>query len=193
MVAIITWVITTQCQLPGWLGISSVIIYFCQSFFYIMYNMCLIFTILSTMAGDTYGIWVAYPFGVHPCSLMGSMFFIFYFSVFFCVHINYHCWNSGPSCSWSCGSWFTGRWFSPGFLGSSNNKTDTHDIAELFLEVASNTITLNPNPVGIFIETLNDFSFEPYNRYVRIVWSFYDKWQIRILYLRYTHNLMGHL
>jgi hypothetical protein len=34
--------------------------------------------------------------------------------------------------------------FSPGTLVSSTNKTDRHDIAEIFLIVALNTITLNP-------------------------------------------------
>ena len=40
-------------------------------------------------------------------------------------------------CSWLA----TGRWFSP---ISSNNKTDCHDIAEILLKVALNTITLTP-------------------------------------------------
>ena len=34
----------------------------------------------------------------------------------------------------------TGRWFSPGTLFSSSNKTDHHDIAEILLKVALNTI-----------------------------------------------------
>ena len=34
--------------------------------------------------------------------------------------------------------------FSPGTLVSSTNKTDRHDIAEILLIVALNTITLNP-------------------------------------------------
>jgi hypothetical protein len=34
----------------------------------------------------------------------------------------------------------TGRWFSPGTLVSSANKTDGHDIAEILLKVAFNTI-----------------------------------------------------
>ena len=37
--------------------------------------------------------------------------------------------------------WFaTGQWFSPGTLASSINKTDRHDITEISLEVALNTI-----------------------------------------------------
>jgi len=35
-----------------------------------------------------------------------------------------------------------GLWFSPGTLVSSTNKTDRHDIAEILLKVALNTITL---------------------------------------------------
>jgi hypothetical protein len=39
--------------------------------------------------------------------------------------------------------WFaTGRWFSRATPVSSNNKTDSHDIAEILLKVALNTITL---------------------------------------------------
>jgi hypothetical protein len=36
----------------------------------------------------------------------------------------------------------TGQWFSPGSLVSSINKTDHHDITEILLKVALNTITL---------------------------------------------------
>ena len=36
----------------------------------------------------------------------------------------------------------TGRWFSPGTLFSSTNRTDRHDIIEIWLKVALNTITL---------------------------------------------------
>jgi hypothetical protein len=40
------------------------------------------------------------------------------------------------------GQWLTtGWWFSP---ISSNNKTDRHDITEILLKVALNTIILNP-------------------------------------------------
>ena len=39
--------------------------------------------------------------------------------------------------------WLTaGRWFSPGTPVSSTNKADSHDVAEIFLKVALNTITL---------------------------------------------------
>ena len=42
--------------------------------------------------------------------------------------------------------WFAaGRWFSPSTLVSFTNKTDHHDIAEILLNVALNTITLTLN------------------------------------------------
>ena len=48
--------------------------------------------------------------------------------------------------SWLCDEvcqWFaTGRWFSSGTLISSTNKTDCHNITEIMLKVALNTITL---------------------------------------------------
>jgi hypothetical protein len=37
-------------------------------------------------------------------------------------------------------SWLTGRYFSPGPPVSSNNKTDRHDITEILVKVALNTI-----------------------------------------------------
>jgi hypothetical protein len=36
----------------------------------------------------------------------------------------------------------TGRWFSPGTTVSSTNRTDCHDITEILLKMALNTITL---------------------------------------------------
>jgi hypothetical protein len=38
-----------------------------------------------------------------------------------------------------------GRWFSPGTPASSTNKTDRHDIAEISLKVALNTINQSIN------------------------------------------------
>jgi hypothetical protein len=40
----------------------------------------------------------------------------------------------------------SGQWFSPGTPVSSTNKTDHHDIAEILLKVAFNTITIKPTP-----------------------------------------------
>ena len=38
----------------------------------------------------------------------------------------------------------TGRWISPGTPVSSTNKTDRHDIAEILLKVASDTMNTDP-------------------------------------------------
>jgi hypothetical protein len=43
----------------------------------------------------------------------------------------------------------TGQWFSPGILVSSSNKTDCHNITEILLKVASNTINPNPEPLEV--------------------------------------------
>jgi hypothetical protein len=43
-------------------------------------------------------------------------------------------------CEKVCQSLATGRWFSPGPPVSSINKTDHHDITEILLKVALNTI-----------------------------------------------------
>jgi hypothetical protein len=45
----------------------------------------------------------------------------------------------------------TGRWFSPGSPVSSINKTDWHDIAEILLNVALNTIK-QTNKIIIFMK-----------------------------------------
>ena len=41
--------------------------------------------------------------------------------------------------------WQAGQWFSPGTPVSSTNKTDRHNIAEILLKVALNTIHLDIN------------------------------------------------
>ena len=45
-------------------------------------------------------------------------------------------------CDKVCQWLVTGRWFSPGTPVSSTNKNDRHDITEILLKVALNTITL---------------------------------------------------
>jgi hypothetical protein len=50
-------------------------------------------------------------------------------------------------CDKVCQRLATGRWFSPGTPVSSTNKTHHHDIAEKWLKVALNTITLTPDIV----------------------------------------------
>ena len=46
-------------------------------------------------------------------------------------------------CDKACQWLAAGRWFSPGTPVSSTNKTDIHDITEMLLKVALNTINLN--------------------------------------------------
>ena len=41
------------------------------------------------------------------------------------------------------------RWFSPGTPVTSTNKTDRHDIAEILLKMALNTITITPSFLDI--------------------------------------------
>jgi hypothetical protein len=50
----------------------------------------------------------------------------------------------------------TGRWFSPDPLVSSTNKTDCHDVTEILLKVALNTINLTPANINyrVFIDDL---------------------------------------
>ena len=54
-----------------------------------------------------------------------------------CV-IGYNTTNQNIVCQWHV----AGRWFSLGTPVSSTNKTDHHDITEILLKVALNTITL---------------------------------------------------
>jgi hypothetical protein len=60
--------------------------------------------------------------------------------------------DGGVSWPWSYGSWIynylaTGRLFSPGTAVSSTNKTDHHDITEILLKVALNTINQTKLPI----------------------------------------------
>jgi hypothetical protein len=52
-----------------------------------------------------------------------------------------------------------GRGFSPGTLVSSTNKTDCHDITEILLKVAKNTINLNGKTITYidFCDSVNSF------------------------------------
>ena len=71
----------------------------------------------------------------------------------------------GPSWSWrsvfdttlcdiACKCLWAGWWFSPVTAVSSTNKTDHHDITEILLKVASNTITLSRNRCPLLDVTL---------------------------------------
>jgi hypothetical protein len=50
-----------------------------------------------------------------------------------------------------------GQWFSPGTSVSSTNKTDRHNITEILLKVAFNTITLS-----LYITTLSAMKKLPF-------------------------------
>jgi hypothetical protein len=66
----------------------------------------------------------------------------------------------------------TGRWFFPATLVSSINKTDRHDITEIVLKVALNTINLKPEftikeTIFIIVNILELYNFliNCYNKY----------------------------
>ena len=50
-------------------------------------------------------------------------------------------------CDQVCLRLTTDRWFSHGTPVSSTNKTDRHDITDIFLKVVLNTITLNKREI----------------------------------------------
>jgi hypothetical protein len=52
-------------------------------------------------------------------------------------------------------------WFSPGTPVSSTNKADRHDIAELLLKMALNTINLTNQPTNIIVSDLIRPGIEP--------------------------------
>ena len=59
-------------------------------------------------------------------------------------HITTNVVSSNPTDGDKVCHWFAvGGWFSPVIPVSSNNKTDRHDIIEILLKVALNTITLS--------------------------------------------------
>ena len=60
-------------------------------------------------------------------------------------------------CQWLA----TGRWFSSDTPVSSTNKTDCHDITEILLKVALNTIKQTSN--NVFISCTYDMRNELYN------------------------------
>ena len=61
-----------------------------------------------------------------------------------------------------CQRLVTGQWFSPGPPVFSTNKSDPHDIAEILLKVALNTIKLTTQltDIRIMVATLNLNTFE---------------------------------
>jgi hypothetical protein len=87
---------------------------------------------------------------------------VFGFTTTYAISVYHHrCWEFEPrsgrgvqhyvikNCQWLA----TGRWFSPGLPVSSTIKTDCHDIAEIVLKVALNTIKPINHPVS-FLQDL---------------------------------------
>ena len=77
----------------------------------------------------------------------------------------------------------TGRWFYPGPPVSSNNKTDRHDIAEILLKMALNTIKqVNKQSIdkvvrkGIFNKALNNLRTVLCIRSLCVSPSYYNGW-----------------
>jgi hypothetical protein len=70
-------------------------------------------------------------------------------------------------CQWLA----AGRWFSPGTTVSSTNKTDHHDITEILLKVALNTIKPNQNQRMFSLHHLNKVWF-CYQLASEVLWLF---------------------
>jgi hypothetical protein len=68
-----------------------------------------------------------------------------------------------------------GQWFSPSTLVSSTNKTDHHDIAEILLKVALNTITLTLIFYKVIFSLLKVLHYKRETtvsgKYMTIIWS----------------------
>jgi hypothetical protein len=93
--------------------------------------------------------------------------------------------NFKQSYLWVCQWLATGQWFSSGTAVSSTNKTDYHDITEILLKVALNTITLT-----LFTKILLKKIIKIYNS-----WYMYSIFWILNFYFFYSfhfkinHNL----
>ena len=59
-------------------------------------------------------------------------------------------------CDKACQYLAAGLWFSPGTLVSATKKTDRHDITELLLKVALNTINLNLDNRNMWCKNKNN-------------------------------------
>ena len=64
----------------------------------------------------------------------------------------------------------TGRWFSPGPPVSSTNKTDQHDITEILLKVALNTIKQTKNKNIIIIIIIISMTNSYYTLFVKYIY-----------------------
>jgi hypothetical protein len=73
------------------------------------------------------------------------------------------------SCDKVCQWLETSRWFSPGTPVSSTNKTDRHNITEILLKVALNTIILSSSKTEWKLVQGNIKTFISYHFHLRIV------------------------
>jgi hypothetical protein len=80
-----------------------------------------------------------------------------------------------------------GRWFSPGTPISSTNKTDHHDIAEILLKVALNTITILEQRI---VTSSNTDLEQKAPTMVRFVISIFPRFQITTNVALYLSELV---
>jgi hypothetical protein len=76
-------------------------------------------------------------------------------------------------CDKICQGFATGRWFSPGPPVSSTNKTDCHDITEILLKVALNTIKQINNHIEYACQTRT------------IMWGYINNWFVLPCFICY--------
>ena len=60
----------------------------------------------------------------------------------------------------------TGRWFSPSTTVSSTNETDRHDITEILLKVALNTIIIQVEDYVRVCSTFTDYIYKQISKYL---------------------------
>ena len=113
-----------------------------------------------------FDVWILIPISYLQAFLIYPILFLFEFKSFKCVLLYilimfielspliciYLMWVRIPlkaryttSCDKVCQRLAAGRWFSPGSLVPYTNKTDCHDITEILLKVAINTIKTKPS------------------------------------------------
>ena len=84
---------------------------------------------------------------------------VVWFTITYAISTYQH-WSCDNVCQWLT----TGRWFSPGTPASATNKTDSHDITEILLKVAWNTINHKPSIVfTLHLESSVKWEFKHYN------------------------------
>jgi hypothetical protein len=99
---------------------------------------------------DKYMNWTS-SFELYFGSCRGCDRMVVWFTATYAISVNLTLWARIPLrrdvldttlCDKVCQCLATGQWFSPGTQVSSTSKTDRHDITEILLKVALNTITL---------------------------------------------------